>query len=499
MPSLAPVWQRPVFWLILLLSGYGILGALLTGAGAGGSDSSGYLNQAKALATGQLWLPARTIPGLPPSDNLAFFYSQLGTRPDTDPERLVLTYPIGLPLLLAAGRALVGWDHVANIVALIHLLGGVALLYALLRTLDFDPWWSLAGMVVLGASPVYLFMGTQTMSDVPATVWCLAAMLAAWRSRERPLWAVAAGAAYGIAVLIRPTDILLILPLAVVLGLSWRRWLGFGMGGLPFAAIQLWYNHAAYGSWSSNGYGDARTLMGWGYAPATLRHYLVYVPLLFTPLALLAAALPWLGRRHPARALALALWILAFFGFYTFYQFTADTWWYLRFVLPAVPALIAAGLWCARALCSRHRRLHTIGIAGLLLAVGYGTYFGYTHWAYSSRRAQATYDDSARWASTNLPNDAIIACMQVSGALRYHTDFVLVRWDCFFPPQRSRIRSVIAASGRPFYAILFPFEHPDALERLGGRWTQVDAFHGLTIWRAADDGASPYVPPAPAP
>ena len=488
-------WRQPTFWLIVLFLGYAVLGFCCVGGGAGGSDSSGYMNQAKALAAGTTQIPTRFLPNFPPDHCPDLLYSPLGTHPARNRERLFLTYPIGLPLLFVAAQPVVGWDRVADVVACLHLLAGVALLYALLRTLDFNLRWSLAGASLLGSSAVYFSMGTQTMSDVPALVWCLAAMLAAWRSRTRTFWSGFAGIAFGMAVLVRPSDILLFLPLAIVFGLNWRLWLLFGLGGLPFALGQLCYNHAAYGAWLVSGYGDIRSLFGKQYAIPTILHYLRWIPIQFSPVAVFALGLPWLARQDRRLALMLAVWIAVFIGFYIFYSYAADTWWYLRFILPAAPALIVAGLWCLRSIFASRRLPRFTSWALMAVLLLHALFWDQKLHALSSKRVQAPYGHAAEWARSHLAPNTVIACMQVSGCLLYYTDFLVVRWDCFYPDQRSDVRAAITASGRPLYAILWPFENPDALKHLGGSWKQVEAFPNFTVWHAEDDGTQPYSEP----
>ena len=53
--------------------------------------------------------------------------------------------------------------------------------------------WSLLGSAVLAASPLYLFTSLWALSDVPATAWATAAVIAALEGRERPGWALVSG------------------------------------------------------------------------------------------------------------------------------------------------------------------------------------------------------------------------------------------------------------------------------------------------------------------
>ena len=86
------------------------------------------------------------------------------------------------------------------------------------------------------------------MSDIAATFWCAAAVLAALCSRRRMAWAAAAGAAFAMAVLLRPTAAVLLPALLIALPFAVRHYLVFAAGGAPLAAVFLAYNNAAYGN-----------------------------------------------------------------------------------------------------------------------------------------------------------------------------------------------------------------------------------------------------------
>ncbi len=486
-PSPENPWSQRRWFLVLgiLLGLYAVLLLTCLGANAGGSDSSGYLNQAKLLATGQATVAPRALPELPPTAELDFLYSPLGLKPTADHRQLVPTYPLGLPLLLVLARPLFGWAQAANAVALAHLLAGVALLYAWLRTLDFSRGWALSGTALLATSPLYLRIGTQNMSDVPALVWCLASVLAAWRAPKAARWSFLAGFALGVAVLIRPSNLVLLAPLALIVGLSWRRWIVFGLGGAPLALIQLAHSHAAYGAWLTTGYGAVGGMFSVAHVWPSLLQYLRWSAVLFSPVALLALALPRFGRADRRLALVLAAWITGFFGFYLFYPYTAEAWWFMRFVLPAAPALIAAGLWQARSwpwLQSSIRLRYAL----LALVFAFATFWDFRLNAFSSGRTESHYPETAAWVKEHLPADAVVFCMQYSGCLFYYTDFTLLRWDAFPLESLARVQSAISANRRPVYAVLFSSENQSALERLGGRWTKIGQVRYATIWQAED-------------
>jgi hypothetical protein len=476
----------------LLALGLAVYAALLIGnvAGyAGGSDSSGYLNLARLLREGEAHVAPRDFPEYPASRAPSYFYTPLGFKPAPDHNGLVPTYPTGLPLLIAATATFAGWEHAADIVLVLHGIAGVVLTFAAARCFGLSPRWAAVAALVIAVSPLYLMMAVQALSDMPALVWATAAVLAAWRAGQSPrrgvAWAIAAGAIYALAVLTRPTNLLMIAPVAIALGLDWRRWLAFLVAGAPGGIFFFAFNLAAYGKFLTTGYGDT-TEMNLHLVPATLAHYARWLPMLFTPVILGVFALPWL-RRAPRVAWVLGTWILAIAGFYAAYEFTHETWWYLRFLLPAAPALVIGGLLGVRLIVARCmtplRAWICLAVALLVCGVNAG-YWAKKFKPLNSGRGEDVYPLTAAWLREHVPAKAVIVTMQTSGALRFYTDFTLVRWDQIQPPDYADLVAALKKSGRPLYAALFPFETDEALQnRVPGRWTQVGNVRQATFWK----------------
>lgn len=262
---------------------------------AGGSDSSGYLNGAQLLMAGEWSTPLRVPAGMTPDVLPPAHFVPLGFRLDATRENLVPTYPIGLPLHIAAVGKLVGLAHAATIVGVVSALVFALLLYLTCREFGVRPNWS-AGVAGLAAiSPLTLHHALQPMSDLVAAGWALAVVLCALRAARHPGWAVAAGVALAVAVLVRPTNALLFLPAAVALPTKIRPWLAFLLGGLPGALLLAIYNHSLYGSVLSTGYGNLGDLLESHLIPRTLQHYAFWVPVIASPLILAAVALPWVN------------------------------------------------------------------------------------------------------------------------------------------------------------------------------------------------------------
>src|SRR5881394_2936459 len=96
---------------------------------AAGSDSSGYMNSAKLLLEGKLFLPVRAPAGLTAEVLPRMYMYPLGFRLDPTEQNMLPTYPVGLPLHYAAAGLLVGLDHGATLVGIAAALAFAGLLY----------------------------------------------------------------------------------------------------------------------------------------------------------------------------------------------------------------------------------------------------------------------------------------------------------------------------------------------------------------------------------
>lgn len=465
---------------------------------AGGSDSSGYLNSARLLAHGKVSEPVRTIPGLSPPVWNNYFYQSLGCNVDAETGRMVPSYPIGFPLHLVTAAGIVGFEKCAKLVNALNALAAGVLLYALARQLGLARRWSLAGVALLWACPVWIFQSLQPMSDAVATTWGLLALYGALRSRERPPWAVASGAGFAFAIIIRPTSVVLILPLLVVLGGSWRAWLRFALGGLPFAVGLGAYNFAVYGSVIESGYNHGGhnifDAFEWQFLRGNLRHFAVWIPrLLSLPVALLALlGLPWVFRRTPGTGLLLVVWFAAFVGLYACYFCAGETWWYLRFLMPAFPAVILAGLLALQLASNRLPGIWTWLAPAVLLAgcVTFQIRLARELHVTSVRDEERNYWLAGKWVKENVPANAILVTWQCSGALLYYNTQPIVRWDLFLPPDFELMRRTANQLHRPIYACLFGFEEAQFHERFPGPWTAVGHPGTVTVWRLNDSTAT---------
>ena len=484
-----PTKSLPRIALALLLAAYAVVLVLHVGAVPGGSDPSGYFNEARLFASGRLHAEIRAVPGLPARDLPPFLYVPLGFKPAAGAsDQMVPTYPPGLSLLLVPAARLVGWEHAGDLVLILHSLAGIALTFALGRRCGLPAPWSAAGALVLAASPLYLYSSLWAMSDVPAAAWATAAILAAWKSRDKPGWALISGLCVAVAFLVRPNNFLIVVPIAIVIGLSPVRLLGVAIGALPGIAAWMAINRAAYGAALQSGYGAIGNEFHRDLIPATLAFCVRWLPVLLSPIIVAAPVIILFFGRASRVAAVLAVWIALYVGFYLPYRFTHEDWWYLRFLLPAAPALIVAGLVVLEA--GRRRYLAPSAasggrllLAGLLMAAVAVEAVALDHLkAWKIGHGERKYLRSAARLEAHAPGSAIVVATELSGSLYYYTPYPIVRADQLDAPLALKVEAAARAGAIPIYAVSFPFERK-GLDVLPGRWTTVGTVDDITILR----------------
>ncbi|MBI4626069.1 MAG: glycosyltransferase family 39 protein [Verrucomicrobia bacterium] len=501
-PVAAAPASRWLRWLELgALAAYAAFIAVHASTVAGGSDSSGYLNSARLLASGRLLADLRGPAEFGPPgqvDRLHFFPQ--GFFPHSTGLQLAPTYPTGLPLHLALAGKLLGWQAGPLLVEILAAVGAVWLCYRVARELGLGVPLAAAGAAALAGFPVFIFTSIQPLSDTLATTWGLAALYAALRARRGRGWSAVSGAALAFAVLVRPTNLLLVPALLVLLGRDWRRLALFALGGIPGAVWLAAYNHHLYGNTLRSGYGDdIGAAFAVAYALPAALHFAKWLALLL-PAALLPLPFVALARRdlRSRELLALAVAFLAVAGFYVFYEFSHEVWWSLRFILPVVPALILAGLLGVEALARGPGARwpgHFRPAAALVLvlwAAGNSWYWTKRLAVLMMKSYEQTYADASVAARERLPTNALVVANAFSGAIYFHTGFSVLRWDQIDARGFARYAALTRQSGRPVCALLFDAEENEALQiRCPGRWTRLARVHNAGLWQLDDDSGAP--------
>jgi 4-amino-4-deoxy-L-arabinose transferase-like glycosyltransferase len=465
--------------IVMAAAGYAwMLGGHLSRAAAG-ADASGYLNEARLIAAGRMSISNEPLRRLGLDESWAETFSPLGFVPAVASRTtLVPVYPPGVPLHLAAAAMIGGWTTAPFLVGPLAAFGCLALTFVLARMLGLPPLRSLGAAAMLAAFPTFIFIAVGAMSDVVATFWTLAAIVCALCAQRTPWFAPASGAAFAMAVAVRPSNALLVLPLVFALGWN-RRNLLLGAGGaLPLALALMAWNSALYGSVWRTGYGNVLNLMAWSYGPEGAAHYAFWLAALLTPLVFPAGLLIAFDRRAaPWTRAVLVSWFSGFFLFYCFVGLYGMGWWATRYLLPAVPPLLVGAL-----LLVRGMRGET-ALAALLIALCVLNGALQTKHRHVLRIGdnEAVYPEAVTMARRKTPPNAMIVAMQTSGALLYYDGRLAVRWDMLDPARFARLRA--AAGTAPWFALVADFERDDVRRRLPGNWLLIDQRRGIGLWR----------------
>lgn len=495
--------------LTALIAGYVLFIVLRSGPYAGGSDSSGYLNHARLLARGSTTTSIRPISGVSMHKYSPWAFTPLGFTPSKGNERadtLVPSYPAGLPLHLLLASWFVGWDQAPVLVNALVAAGGLLALYLVGLQLGLSCAWRLYVTAVVALFPVAARFFLEPMSDSIAMSWCIATVLLCLSARRRAWMAACAGFAFGMAVLVRPSDVLLLPAIGLALAANCRRGLLFALGGFPCAAFGLFHNLSSSGSLLLSPYGSTHlSTLDWTHLIPTANHFAHWLLLFLGPLVIglwmVSSASATVGKR---RHLLLAAWAWPFLAFYACYPQSRETWWYLRFILPAVPAavlgagVVGQGLWSRTV--GRWPLPKPMALVLAVLMIGGLSWGPIASSHYFKRfnlpalaRQDMSYPRSVVWMKRLVPAGTPVVCMQVSGAIYYYSDYPIVRYDTVSVADFAGMVAEARVNGVELHALLYEFEVDDFKRKLFGKWgswREIGRLGRASLWRLEYPGES---------
>ena len=443
---------------------------------ASGSDAFGYISQAYGWLHGSLPRP-QPLPAHVPWPSAAASLAPLGYRPAPGDAAIVPTYPPGLPLIMAAVTAIAG---ACGPYVVVPLFAGllVWMTFLLGRRVADAPVGGLAALFV-AASPVVIFQSLWPMTDVPAAaLWTAAAVVALRTSR---LSALGAGILAAAAVLVRP-NLWFIPPAfaAYFLFASSTRREGLVRAAvfcaavapavLAIAALNAWW----YGGPLRSGYGTSGVLYSLSSVWPNLRRYPAWLVRSHSPLVLLFLAPLFLWRRTGVdhRALLLSYLLIAATWLCYLVYFPFEEWWYLRFLLPAVPATLVLVALAIRAM-ARGVPDPWGGVLATVLAAGMLTAeLRFTHAQQMLgplRDGEQRYVEVGLAMKNALPANAIVLAIQHSGSVRFYSGHPTVRFDLIDEGWVARAGDALVKAGYRPYAVFEDWELAQVRGRLGLR------------------------------
>ena len=457
---------------------------------AAGSDSFGYVVQAEALA-GRRSLQPDPLAASAPWPDALWSLTPHGYIALAD-GRVAPAYPPGFPLLMAAFAAVGG----ERAMCLVLPLAGVATILATFlvgQQLGGNGVGSSAALLMF-TSPVLLFHASVPMSDLPAAAFwtcALAAVLSA-----TPVGATIGGLLSGAALLVRPS----LAPLALALAgmavfanpdephptRARRRSALFFAGMLPGVAALLAFNAVRYGLPWQSGYGSWSALFGADYLGVNLLQFARWsmeMHTIFVFLGLLTV-IPFVRRAAGETATArrqivlLLLYVLAVWVCSAFYT-PFDNWTFLRFLLPAFPALFVLAAAVTLAACRRLNEPYR-----LLAAVGIISFVALTMWQrlgiegiVDNARSLRRFADVPRFAATTFPESTVYMTRIYSGSMRYYGNRRTLRWDVLDPAWLDRAIDDLMRRGLPVLIVVDAADEEALFRtRFGGKseWGRLD-------------------------
>ena len=500
--SFATTRGTPVIFLLGLLIYGGVL-LSRTSFSVGGSDTSGYANLAYSLVHGPIAQPITELKNFSLPNIYSPAFTPLAYFSSLESDKMIPFYPVGLPIHIALFSLVTGWMTGPYILSPILALLSLWILYLVGIELGLSRSYAAAASALLACNPTFVSLSLQPMSDVAATFWALVIILATLRSNRNERWSLLAGFAFGVAFLVRPTNILLLLPLLLSVRISWRSLLFVGLGGLPLAIIFFAFNTAAFGHPLNTGYGSInlqQQLILDGFGKRFL-HYTYWLAMTMSPIALLSWVLVPLQSRLSWRIrFTLLTWFGTYLIFYSFYAYY-DTWWYTRFLLPGMPALLLAVALVtqntvAAFLEKFQPRVLTLNASGWMLGVVLFIIAGFELWhvrefnLLNTGAVQQAHRTAAGEANRIAPPNAMIISMEMSGTLKYYADRTCLRWDLTPADKMKEIAHLAKQQRRPIYALLMTHEIEPAQQKLNGDWIKISEFgeqRAISLWRVTGE------------
>ena len=437
---------------------------------AGGADSYGYISQASLWLRGNLIVDqpiARTVPW-PDAD---WTFSPLGYRPGLENGTIVPIFPAGLPIVMALLQGIAGPRAVFLAVPLLG--AAIVLATARLATRMWNPAAGAVAALLVAFRPAVLSSLMWPMSDVPAAAWWALALFLATGAGVPS--AAGSGLATALAILTRPNLVGLAVAPAMYFAVRIRQTVSDRpraiarlevftvlsmLGCLAVAAIHT----RLYGSPFKSGYGDVSRVYSLSQIPASVPG-LASHPLRFEPILLLlglAGAVALVRRRGRADVRATAGLAIGMIGLvllsYAFYPPSPD-WWYLRFLLPAYPALAAlggAGTLCLAELAPTRWRMLVVSVVCACVVMT-GLWEAADRGVFEFRNAESRYATVAGFVVRSLPPNAAFLAFQQSAGLRHYAGRMTLRFDLLQPKWFDTAITKMRARGyRPYVIVEEP-------------------------------------------
>jgi hypothetical protein len=370
----------------------------------GACDWYAYYSQAQLLKSGQLHMETKADPDKYPSAAPLGYYVRDG--------KVVPHFPPGYPILMAI-FGFAGLEFYVN-----PLLGALTfLLMFMILVKVTGRYIAMAFSLLWAFSPIVIWGSTFVMSDMGAGFFLLLSFYLFGGKRYE-----LSGIALGFSLLVRPSSILFLL---VLLPLLYKE-KGRIRFAVPFVAVGMlsagynWYMHGL--PWKY-GFYETSSLLSTSFFPENIAFYSVQLFQQYTPVLLLPALFAlW---KHRKDAYIYGIWLFSFILFYSFIILGREAWWGIRFLLPAMPALVilaAMGMKTITVSIAEKWKKSKVFITPALIiftlvGVGYFINFEAHRYLFTTDKAKLYYDMAVK-VKELVPPNSFVGSFETSGALK---------------------------------------------------------------------------------
>jgi hypothetical protein len=290
-------------------------------------------------------------------------------------------------------------------------------------------------------------------------------------------------------LMIRPNLVLLDLVPVITWLVTWRdrraeimashdlrsQVLRFALGLAPAIVAIASLNTYLYGSPLTSGYGTLGDIYSWSSVWPNLTRYSLWLVQTQTPivaLVIIPLAVPRVfpsDTRTTARLCLASLLGLTLIS-YIFYS-PFDSWTYLRFLLPAYPAMFVLMAMGIRFICGKlliPLRAPAVMLT-CILCLASAFMFTRDQFIFAARRFQQRYIQAAEYVAELTPQTAVIVCAEHSGSLRYYAHRITLRYDLLSPDTLDAALGELRAKGYRPYIVLDDWEEREFRKRFASK------------------------------
>ena len=471
-----PVWLTRML-LLTAISGSVLAWLRFLVMTIGGADSYGYVSASRMIAGGGLIDSAPLADWLSAANRIELA-SPLGWTPSPDGHGIAPAFPIGVSAVMAL-FTLIGGPSAVFFVA---PLTGVITLWLVHRLARewVDHETALFATAMVAWNPLFVTYAKQPMSDVPATMWIvLALLLAVQRSNTSALFA---GLAAGAAVITRPA----LLVAAAVIALAAhrgetpkRRLLSAGLGLAIGVFVQMAIQWTLFGSPFATGYGAAENLFALSHVPQNLQIFLGrHAWEVLGPLWIPGLIIGIFASRPEPRERPAMLFVAVLLPYLFYLPF--DHWETLRFLLPGLVPLtivVADGL-IHIARMTRKRMVAAVAIVAFTaILAGWSQNLLGKSSVWTIADLEQRYPLAGEWINVNTPPESVVLANQHSGSLRWYGKRQTLRWEFIDPHQLAKTIDELQSHGATVYVALEGDEVAMFDQRFAGVIDQLQVDH----------------------